>query len=129
MNRIFSLFSVPLVLFSCSEKSDKGFNNQDEIEAPTPVVEIRKGDENLPGFAKINQSDCLSCHKDNSKFVGPSYAEIADKYSEQDIEILATKIIDGSKGTWGEVPMLPHPNLSKEESIEMVKYIMSLKKK
>jgi len=42
--------------------------------------------------------------------------------------LLASKIIDGGSGVWGQVPMQAHPNISKEHAKEMVKYILSFKK-
>jgi cytochrome c551/c552 len=34
--------------------------------------------------------------------IGPSYQEIAAKYSDKDIELLASKIIEGGSGVWAE---------------------------
>jgi cytochrome c len=48
--------------------------------------------------------------------IGPSYQEIAAKYSEKDIELLASKIIEGGSGVWGGVPMAAHPQVSKEDA-------------
>lgn len=80
------------------------------------------------GLALIEGADCLTCHKMDVRVVGPSYQEVADKYTEGDIDMLATKIIDGGKGNWGEIPMTPHAGMSRENAIKMVEYIMTLKK-
>ncbi len=122
---IFSCFV--LFLFSCQKKE------QQSVETETPIVpevkkEVREGNKSLPGYTLITGSDCLSCHKDSQTFVGPSYADIADKYSDADEELLASKIIEGGSGVWGQVPMQAHPNVSKEHAKEMVKYILSFKK-
>lgn len=81
------------------------------------------------GEQLIASSDCLTCHKVESKIVGPSYTEVANKYeaSDENIEMLAGKIINGGSGSWGEIPMAPHPALSVDDAKEMVKYILSLK--
>ena len=85
-----------------------------------------------PDFSKgkelIAQSDCLTCHKEQEKLIGPSYAEVAAKYEETEanITLLAGKIISGGQGVWGQVPMTPHPNVSEEQAEDMVKYILSL---
>jgi len=50
------------------------------------------------------------------------------KYTEADLDKLATKIIEGGKGVWGEIPMTPHSGMSKENAQKMVKYILTLKK-
>ncbi|HXH98755.1 MAG TPA: c-type cytochrome [Sphingobacteriaceae bacterium] len=77
----------------------------------------------------ISKSDCISCHKDHEKLVGPAYAAVAAKYEATDtnIAMLVGKVISGGKGVWGEVPMTPHPALSKDDATEMVKYVLSLK--
>ncbi|WP_394363684.1 MULTISPECIES: c-type cytochrome [Chryseobacterium] len=72
--------------------------------------------------------DCLSCHKVDAKLVGPSYQDVAAKYSEADLDMLAQKVIEGGKGNWGEIPMAPHAGLSKDNAQKMVRYILSLKK-
>lgn len=81
------------------------------------------------GKALIDDQDCKTCHKEDTKLVGPGYKEIAAKYPNNDetIEMLADKVIKGGAGNWGEVAMLPHPSLPKEDAKEMVTYIMSLK--
>ena len=127
MKKVISLLSFSVLIWSCNEKPVKEVT-QEEFTIPEGNIEVRSGDQNLPGYAKINRSDCLSCHKDSEKFVGPSYSEIAQKYSEKDAELLASKIIDGGKGVWGEVPMQAHPQISKEDAKKMVEYILSVKK-
>lgn len=81
------------------------------------------------GAQLIAASDCLSCHKDNEKVVGPAYTAVAEKYpdSEANIAMLAGKILKGGSGNWGAVPMTPHPGLSEADAREMTKYILSLK--
>lgn len=126
MKKIFSLLSIAL-LFSCSKKVEEPVEEK-SVFTPAPKKEIAIGDKNLVGYSLITASDCVSCHKDSDKLIGPSYKEIAEKYSEKDIEILASKIIDGGKGVWGEVPMQAHPQVSKEDAKKMVAYILSMKK-
>jgi cytochrome c len=83
----------------------------------------------LKGKQLIAQSDCLGCHKEQEKLIGPSYAAIAKKYENtpENISLLGGKIITGGKGVWGEIPMTPHPQISQENAEEMVKYILTLK--
>jgi cytochrome c len=42
---------------------------------------------------------------------------------------LADKIISGGSGVWGEIPMIPHPSISKDDAQTMVKYVLLLKTK
>lgn len=81
------------------------------------------------GAALISKLDCLGCHKDHEKLVGPAYADVAKKYenNEKNIEYLAGKIISGGAGVWGEVPMTPHPTLSKEDATDLAKYVLSIR--
>lgn len=80
------------------------------------------------GLVLIEGADCLTCHKTDARLVGPSYQEVADKYSEADMDYLADKIIEGGQGVWGQIPMTPHAGMSKENAKKMVEYILTLKK-
>lgn len=80
------------------------------------------------GKSLVENTDCLSCHKIDSKLIGPAYQDIAAKYTDEDIDLLAQKVIDGGKGNWGDIPMTPHAELSKENAKLMVKYILSVRK-
>ncbi len=80
------------------------------------------------GKRLIELSDCKSCHAVDKKSIGPSYRDVAKKYRGQ-FEIegkLSDKIIKGGGGVWGEQVMAAHPQLSKEDAKEMIKYIFSL---
>ncbi|HEU4901219.1 MAG TPA: carbohydrate-binding protein, partial [Flavisolibacter sp.] len=82
-----------------------------------------------PGAALIAKSDCNTCHRVNQKLIGPSFTEIAKRYKTQAAAgRLADKVIKGGAGIWGQVPMTPHPQLSKKDATEMVKYILSVKR-
>lgn len=73
-------------------------------------------------------ADCISCHKEKEKSIGPSFLEIADRYASDSKapEMLVNKIINGGSGNWGEVAMAAHPDLSPTEAKQMVEYILSL---
>ena len=81
------------------------------------------------GLNLIAKSDCFTCHKLRDASVGPAYGLVAAKYenTEANRELLVGKIIAGGQGVWGQVPMTGHPNLSKEDALAMVKYILLLK--
>jgi cytochrome c len=82
------------------------------------------------GKALIEASDCRTCHKDDSKLIGPAYQDVAKKYenNEANTKMLAEKIIKGGQGNWGEIPMAGHPSVSEEDASAMVEYILSMKK-
>lgn len=78
------------------------------------------------GLSLIEGSDCLTCHKTDEALIGPSYKDVAAKYTEEDLDYLAEKIIEGGKGVWGEIPMSGHPSLDVEDAKTMVKFILSV---
>jgi cytochrome c len=82
------------------------------------------------GLELIAKSDCLTCHKVSDKLTGPSYRDVAAKYenTEENVTLLAGKIITGGQGVWGSIPMTPHATLSEADAKQMVKYILLLKK-
>jgi cytochrome c len=70
---------------------------------------------------------CLSCHAVDQKVVGPAYKEVAAKYAGQaDTESrLVVKVLKGSTGAWGFVPMPPNTGVSEEEAHVLVKWVLS----
>lgn len=82
----------------------------------------------LKGRALIDGSDCKSCHAMDEKSIGPSYLQIAERYHGDNaaVKMLAQKVITGGNGNWGHSMMAAHPQLSEEETTEMIKYILSL---
>jgi cytochrome c len=81
------------------------------------------------GAQLIEGSDCMGCHRENEKLLGPGYQAVAEKYPDNaaNVSMLAGKIIKGGKGNWGDVAMTPHPALSEADAQEMARYILSLK--
>ncbi len=76
----------------------------------------------------MNASDCKACHQINGKSVGPAYVEVSKRYKNDKTAVakLASKVITGGGGVWGEHAMSAHPQLSREEATEIVKYVLSL---
>ena len=120
---------VLMLAVSCGKKTtDTGVESNVMMEEPKVVVVDSAAVGKHEGLALIEGADCLTCHKNDVKVVGPSYQEVAAKYTEADIDMLATKIIEGGKGNWGEIPMTPHAGMSKDNAKKMVEYILTLKK-
>lgn len=120
---------VLVMAASCSKKPiDSAKESNVMLEEPTLKVVDSAAAGKHEGLALIEGMDCLTCHKTDTRLVGPSYQEVADKYTDADIEMLANKIINGGKGNWGEIPMTPHAGMSKENAKKMVEYILTLKK-
>ena len=83
------------------------------------------------GATLIIKNDCKSCHAIDHALVGPSFIAIANRYRSKpkEKEKLALKIISGGAGQWGERVMTPHPQLSKQQALDIVSYICSLPQK
>ncbi|MFT4733566.1 MAG: cytochrome c [Algoriphagus sp.] len=81
------------------------------------------------GRTLIENSDCKACHTIAEVSVGPSFAAISARYSgdRKAGRTLATKIIEGGGGNWGETHVMSaHPQISMADAREMVSYIFSL---
>jgi len=127
---VFTLSLASLVMVSCGKSKDydkileeekANAPKQETLEQPQTV------DAAANGLSMMQKSDCFACHKADSKLLGPSWQEIANKYSAADLDVLTTHIIDGSTGIWGELQMTPHPGLSTDDAKAMVNYILTLK--
>ncbi|MDB5250553.1 MAG: glycosyl hydrolase [Segetibacter sp.] len=82
------------------------------------------------GMALMAKSDCKACHAVKQRLVGPAFADIAKRYKSSPavLERLAGKIISGGAGAWGQIPMTPHPQIPKQDAMEIARYILTLKK-
>lgn len=67
---------------------------------------------------------CLACHSIDVKLVGPSYKEVATKYSSE--EQIVDSIKNGSQGKWGEIQM-PGQDVSDKEANILATWILSQK--
>ena len=86
-----------------------------------------------PAFAdaKLAQDkNCMACHAVAKKMVGPSYADVAEKYGKDKDAVakLAEKIVKGSSGTWGAVPMPANAQVSPAEAKTLAEWVMAAKK-
>jgi len=81
------------------------------------------------GEALFEKNDCKTCHTVDHKLVGPSYEDVAKKFAGQaDAEqTLIDAVKKGHVGTWGQVPMPPHPSMPDSEIKTIVDWILSLK--
>jgi cytochrome c551/c552 len=108
------------------------------LQQSTPIpVALQEGALDAPaavdrtaGESVIANSDCLGCHAATHRVAGPAWAQIAGKFQGQRrdevIAALAQKVLHGSVNTWGPVPMPAHPQLSDEQAVAAVSYILSV---
>lgn len=73
--------------------------------------------------------NCMACHGVEKKVVGPAFKDVARMYAgRMDAQsLVATKIIKGSTGVWGPVPMLPNPQVSEADAKKLADWVLSLK--
>lgn len=57
-----------------------------------------------PAIALLAKHNCNACHAQDRKVVGPSFNDMAKKYSGK-VDYLAGKIKSGGAGVWGPIPM------------------------
>jgi cytochrome c len=71
--------------------------------------------------------NCLTCHMVDKKLVGPAFKDVAKKYKGDSAAVadLSKKVINGTSGTWGAIPMPPNP-VSQDEAKTLVEWILSL---
>lgn len=99
---------------------------------PIKIAQNHRSTDDWVAFSKgrtlIDGSDCFSCHRIDVKSIGPSYIDVAAKYTNtpKNRAMLAGRILNGSVGVWGEHGMSAHPDFSQEEAELMVEYIMGL---
>lgn len=127
MKKLLVTFGIIALIYACGGGGDKAATEEKkDTSAAAPQAPISTTD---PGLEMIASSDCITCHKINEKNIGPAYVDVAKKYEATPaiIDTLATKVVKGGVGVWGQVPMTAHPNLSMDSARTMVKYILSLK--
>ncbi|MBW3628088.1 MAG: PQQ-dependent sugar dehydrogenase [Gemmatimonadetes bacterium] len=80
------------------------------------------------GLTAIQGSDCTGCHAVDRESVGPSFTAISQRHGSRPdaVAYLASKIIGGSAGVWGDRVMPAHPTLAPDVAQEMARYIASL---
>ena len=123
---------------ACGGSGSTSSESTTETSAPAPAPEKEISLEEkykddpiyIKGVELMGQNDCPSCHMLERKIVGPSYADVAAKYesTQENIDLLASRVIAGNVGVWGEIPMPAHPTLSEEDAKELAKFVLLLKK-
>lgn len=76
------------------------------------------------------KKNCMACHSEHAKVVGPAYEDVAEKYAGQKDAVakLSEKVMKGGVGAWGQIPM-PANSVSKDEATQLVTWVLGIKKK
>jgi cytochrome c len=121
------VFIMLFVLSACGSSENhkalkKSTNDSSNMLFSNPVY--------IKGVEIVGKNNCLTCHRINEKLIGPSYKEIAQKYADKNsyfADSLATKIMAGSVGVWGNIAMPPNTSISKDDASTLASYILLLK--
>ncbi|MXV16088.1 ThuA domain-containing protein [Hufsiella ginkgonis] len=84
--------------------------------------------DNLAGKALMQKSDCMTCHKIDTKSIGPAFTQVSAKYKDNADAMthLYNKILKGGGGVWGEVPMPAHASMPVADAKKIVEWVLSL---
>jgi cytochrome c len=77
----------------------------------------------------FNSRSCNACHAVDETRIGPAFRAVALRYhdaSPATVDWLATKIVEGGAGAWGNVPMVSNPAISPDEARRVARWILSL---
>jgi cytochrome c len=124
--KVILLIAGVVLTASCGGKkqtnTEEYVANESVSAAPADVDVIAQGE------ALVKASDCKICHHPTNKIVGPPHLDVAKKYefTEANVKMLATKIISGGSGVWGEVPMAAHANVTQEDAEKMARYVLAM---
>ncbi|MPR33815.1 PQQ-dependent sugar dehydrogenase [Salmonirosea aquatica] len=105
------------------------FNFIPQLANQAALIGHQETSENVDlGKELMEKSDCKACHQVDKASVGPAFADVSNKYRTDKgaLARLSNKVITGGGGVWGETAMNAHPQLSKEEATEIVKYVLAL---
>jgi len=129
MKKVLGTMVVVISLMACGGNKESK-TAEDTTTAAASTNSLSDNPDYQKGLALVGKSDCLTCHKVDEKNIGPSYRDVAAKYenTDENVKMLAGKIIKGGSGVWGAIPMTPHPALSQEDAEALAKYVLLLKK-
>jgi cytochrome c len=77
--------------------------------------------------ALATSKNCMACHAMDKKLVGPSYKDVAKKYTGQKdaADKLATKIMKGGSGVWGAIPMPANPQVNEADAKKLAAWVLA----
>jgi cytochrome c len=99
----------------------------------TPITAGQNANVHMIASGKqlVTENGCVACHATDIRSLGPSYAEVAQRYARDAnaVDRLSEIIIQGGSGQWNMNRQMPaHPFIEKDAAETMVNYILSLTK-
>jgi cytochrome c len=127
--KIGTLAILTFLAVGCGSKTES--KNEEEYVANSATEESKPAAAADPvaiGEALVKQNDCNTCHHRTNTLIGPSHTAVAQKYdfNQENVKLLAEKIMKGGSGVWGQIPMAAHVGLSQEDAESMARYVLSL---
>lgn len=103
------------------------FNQVATMESDT---RLKGMDLKHPGTKFMQTATCLSCHTAQDKILGPTFADVAEKYRSypEAIKILSAKVKNGGTGVWGIQPMPAHPMYKESDIKKMIQAVLKTEK-
>lgn len=79
--------------------------------------------------ALATSKNCMACHAVDKKLVGPAFKDVAAKYAGQKdaVDNLAAKIVKGSSGVWGPVPMPANAQVNEADAKKLATWVLAQK--
>lgn len=102
------------------------YNRDKAPPAAEPSAE-KASSQPAPVARLLSDHGCVACHATDKKVVGPSFREVAGRYRADPgvAEKLAAKIRRGGAGTWGPVPMPPHPQIAEADLKRIADWVLT----
>jgi cytochrome c len=132
----FGVIALSLMAYACGGGSQDSTQSSSSTTEPAKETKISLEDKYkddpifITGSAKAKEAGCTACHMVERKVVGPSYADVAEKYENtpENVALLTDHVINGNVGNWGENQMPSHPHLERADVEDMIKYVLLLKR-
>ncbi|MDT0138476.1 c-type cytochrome [Acidovorax sp. PRC11] len=79
----------------------------------------------------VRDNGCMRCHAMERPYVGPGFAQIAERYrDDKNAEsYLADRIRNGGAGEWGRALMPRHLRIGEEEARSLARWILAQRHK
>jgi cytochrome c len=72
------------------------------------------------------EGNCMACHGVDTRIVGPSFRQVADKYrgTPGAPALLAGRVKNGVQGVWGPIPMPANGTIPEEDIRRIVAWVL-----
>ena len=103
------------------------YYSRNPAPSPAPDTLSTAGDD--PMAKLLEAHACSGCHTLDKRVVGPSFREIAQRYSgDADAAArLAVKVRGGGKGVWGQIPMPPAAGIGDHDLAKLLAWVLAQK--